>query len=342
MNVIPVLEQALPKTPIIQMNSHYAQNTIYVKRDDLLPFAFGGNKVRKAAEFYREIKKEQPDVIMTYGAEGSNHCRVIALMACMMGLQCHIISSASEIQKEESSNRRMVLATGASIETVPVEQVAETIDMRTNALRLEGKRVFFIQGGGHGKSGTEGYVKAYHEILSWEQETGIVFDKIFHASGTGATQAGLVCGELLTRSGEPARDSKDGNETRVTGISIARSNPRGSRIVTESVRDYLGREADRYEIDTAVEFTDAYTLGGYGYTNTELTKLVAGLLRDESLPLDHTYTGKAFYGMLRYLEEHNIRGQNILFIHTGGTPLFYDDLDRIKSEALGQSEGAYT
>ena len=40
-----------------------------------------------------------------------------------------------------------------------------------------------------------------------------------------------------------------------------------------------------------------------------------------------TYTGKAFYGMVRYLEEHQIHNKNILFLHTGGTPLFFDFLE---------------
>jgi D-cysteine desulfhydrase len=31
--------------------------------------------------------------------------------------------------------------------------------------------------------------------------------------------------------------------------------------------------------------------------------------------------------MLSYLKENNIEDKNILFIHTGGTPLFYDALE---------------
>lgn len=37
-------------TPIIKINSQLTCN-IYIKRDDLLPFSFGGNKVRIAEEF---------------------------------------------------------------------------------------------------------------------------------------------------------------------------------------------------------------------------------------------------------------------------------------------------
>ena len=48
------------------------------------------------------------------------------------------------------------------------------------------------------------------------------------------------------------------------------------------------------------------------------------MLRCNGIPLDPTYTGKAFWGMLQYLKDHGIRGKRILFLHTGGTPLFFD------------------
>ena len=48
--------------------------------------------------------------------------------------------------------------------------------------------------------------------------------------------------------------------------------------------------------------------------------------------MDGTYTGKAFLGMEHYIEEHQISGKKILFIHTGGTPLFYDWLGTQKKD----------
>jgi len=50
---------------------------------------------------------------------------------------------------------------------------------------------------------------------------------------------------------------------------------------------------------------------------------------NDGIALDTTYTGKAFWGMQRYLEKQGIRGKNILFIHTGGTPLFFDVLGEL-------------
>ena len=33
-----------------------------------------------------------------------------------------------------------------------------------------------------------------------------------------------------------------------------------------------------------------------------------------------------FNGMEKYIQEHNIKDKEILFVHTGGTPLFFDAL----------------
>ena len=92
MKQLVFFEQPLPVTPIMPLEMTCGQNAFWIKRDDLLPFSFGGNKVRKAAEFYKEIKKSGADVVMTYGSNSSNHCRIIANMAAAMELQCHVIS----------------------------------------------------------------------------------------------------------------------------------------------------------------------------------------------------------------------------------------------------------
>ncbi len=43
-------------TPIQQLYTDNSDNTIYVKRDDLIPFSFGGNKVRIAKEFIDDMR----------------------------------------------------------------------------------------------------------------------------------------------------------------------------------------------------------------------------------------------------------------------------------------------
>lgn len=320
MKQIRLFEKELDKTPIVSLSGEYGPNAYYMKRDDMIPFSFGGNKARKAAEFYKEIQKENIDVVMTYGSNSSNHCRIIANMAKAMGLSCHIISP--EENRELLYNTRLVEEFGAVIETCPVSEVAQTIERRKQAYLAEGKQPYFITGGGHGNPGTESYVKAYREITEYEEKNKIYFDYIFHASGTGATQAGLVCGKLL--AGDTNR--------KIVGISIAREEGRGREVVKESIREYLGEKFDSLYTEESLIFTDAYRLGGYGKYDKDVTDTIKKLFESDGVPTDTTYVGKAFYGMCQYIREHGIEGKKILFIHTGGAPLFFDYLDKKKCE----------
>lgn len=322
MKQIALFEKPLEVTPVVPLSGDYGANQLYMKRDDMIPFSFGGNKARKAAEFYKEIKKTDIDVVMTYGSNSSNHCRIIANMAAAMGLSCHIISP--EENREILYNTRLVEQFGARIETCPVSQVAQTIDRRIKAYEKEGREPYFITGGGHGNPGTESYVKAYKEMEGWEKEKGIHFDYIFHASGTGATQAGLVCGQLLSEE----KQKKDaGNRSRkIVGISIAREEGRGREVVKDSIREYLGERFEQLYREDALIFTDKYRCGGYGAYTDEIKNLIDKVMKQEGIPMDTTYVGKAFFGMLQYLRDNQINNKKVLFIHTGGTPLYFDRL----------------
>ena len=314
MKQIPLFERELEQTCIQELSDSYKDNRFFMKRDDGIPFSFGCNKARKAAEFYREIKQSDTDVIMTYGSNSSNHCRIIANMAAAMGRDCHIISP--EENRTILNNTRLVQKFGAVIETCPVDKVAETIENRKESYRKQGKHPYFITGGGHGNPGTEAYVKAYREIEAYEKENHTYFDYIFHASGTGATQAGLVCGQLL--SGD--------NKRKIVGISIAREEERGRNVVKDSIKEYLGERFETLYTEDALIFTDAYRCGGYGAYTEEVKETIDYVMKREGIPMDTTYVGKAFCGMLGFVREQNIKDKKILFIHTGGSPLFFDKL----------------
>ena len=336
MKKIGFFETPLPVTPVMRLNGKYGGNTVFMKRDDLMPFSFGGNKVRKAAEFYHVIKEAGADVIMTYGTDKSNHCRVVAQMAAAAGVRCHVISpengsgtengspSTGSGTADESFNARIVKQCGAVVEYAPLEKISEAISHRETAYRQEGLRPFFIKGGGHGLPGTLAYVKAYAEILTQEEILGLKFDRIFLASGTGCTQAGLVCGEMIAA----AAAGKNKRTSRVVGISIARENPRGRDVVEEAVRVFMGQCPEiRFPKITEKNliFDDSFIAGGYGKTTPQMQALINDVMVNEGVPLDETYTGKAFYGMTKYLENNGISGKKILFIHTGGTPLWFNE-----------------
>lgn len=295
-------------------------NSIYFKRDDFIPFSFGGNKARKAVYFFREIDRLKSDCVVTYGSSSSNHCRVIANMAASRKMPCYIIAPAEA--SEQTFNSLMMNLFGAEINAVPVTEVHDTIESMLLRLRAEGRNPYFIEGGGHGNWGTQAYVDCYNEIREYELKENIHFDYIFFASGTGTTQAGLVCGQLLNR-----------DNRKIIGISIARKNPRGREIVIDSIKSYLDAKNVKVsdeEISNATEFLDDYTGKGYASSNIGIDDTIKKMLTSYGIPLDQTYTGKAYAGMYDVIEKQHIIGKNILFIHTGGTPLFFDFLSRSK------------
>jgi D-cysteine desulfhydrase len=303
---------------IIQDLGEYKGNHLWMKREDLIPFSFGGNKARKARLFFQEIDKGDFDCVVTYGSGSSNHCRVVANECCRRGLGCFII--APQEASKPTFNSQMMELFGAKITTVPVSEVHDTIEGKIAELKAGGKKPYFIEGGGHGNIGTEAYVQCYEEIKEFEKEQGLRFDYIFFASGTGTTHAGLVCGQLLNK-----------DERKIVGISIARKNPRGRDIVIQSIRDYLGGRVSEEDIQAATVFIDDYT-SGYGKDDKRVVDTIETVLKTYGIPLDATYTGKAFMGMTEYISQHEIENKNILFIHTGGTPLFFDALNKLNRE----------
>lgn len=303
-------------TMIQKLSEKLNHNSFYIKRDDLIPISFGGNKARKAILFFEDIKKTNSDCIVTYGSSSSNHCRVIANIAASKDLPCYIISP-SETDKS-TANSKMIKLFGAEIIKCPVVEVKETINTTIQELKKGGYKPYFIQGGGHGNIGTQAYVNVYEEIKDYEKNNNIYFDYIFHASGTGTTQAGLICGEIIN----------DDNK-KIIGISIARKNPYGRQVIFDSVNSYMKHiGGDKVSLEE-VSFIDDYVLDGYGNYNKAILQTIKKMLTQEGIPLDTTYTGKAFWGMKEYIRKNQVASKNILFIHTGGTPLFFDDLEEL-------------
>ena len=96
--------------------------------------------------------------------------------------------------------------------------------------------------------------------------------------------------------------------------------------------DYLNEyniEYDKNLVDKKVNFIDKYILSGYGNYDKSIIETIKYSMRNYGIPMDTTYVGKAFCGMNDYIEDNKIRNKKILFIHTGGTPLFFDDLEVI-------------
>ena len=210
--------------------------------------------------------------------------------------------------------------------------VRETVEQTLADLREKGYHPYYIYGDSTGKGNEaavrKAYAAAYEEIRQWEKQNRIYFRQIFHASGTGMTQGGLIAGqkamcekECHAAGGEAVAEHEmavaaeiSGQPEQIIGISVARNAARGAAEVAR----FAGVPVDQ------VCFLDEYLCGGYGTYEEEIERTIEHVMEQYGIPLDPTYTGKAYNGMMKWLETHGNEGDPVLFIHTGGTPLYFD------------------
>lgn len=319
-----MIDPILTRTPIQRFAAADSmENRVWIQRDDLLPFSFGGNKVRIAWAYLEDCRKKGCDAMILYGDRRSNLCRVLSAMCAASSVDAIMIET-SEHERADAVpfNERIIRSLGTRILPCEKTEIADAVDHAFSLFHKEGKKPYYIYGNrlGEGNEGcaADAYVKACAQICAWERESGIRPDYVFTACGTGSTLAGLSVGML-----------EAGSSASVIGISISsRSAERASACLDRAARAWYERAGRKAPADLKEHLcvVTEYNCGGYGVRDPRVTELIGRIFRETSIPLDPTYTGKALRGMLDYLRDHDIHGKNILFLHTGGTPLFFDEL----------------
>lgn len=313
------MERKTPITPLYGLND----NNFYIKRDDLLPFSFGGNKVRIAWEFFEDMELGGGNCMIGYGNARSNLSRAIANMSSQRKVVCHIISpSEDDGSRIQTNNSAIVEMCGACFHFCKKDEVADTVQAVWDECIQKGMKPYYIYGDKYGHGNEEvplrAYVKVFGEIQNQADDMGIQFDYIFLATGTGMTQGGLIAGATVCGS----------KREKIIGISVSREKVRQENVLNDMLSAYCVKNNVCLEAGR-IEVCDEYISGGYGKYNEEIISTIRNMMVLNGIPLDPTYTGKAFWGMLQYIKSKKIEGKNILFIHTGGTPLFFDNIGLI-------------
>jgi D-cysteine desulfhydrase len=294
----------LMKIDLIPADRSPLGQPLYVVRDDLYPLYYGGNKARKMVHIIREIEEGLFDAVVTTGGIQSNHCRVVALACAERGWKCKLVLHGSREQfLEEKGNALLMRRSGADLEFVEGPDIGPAMDRCMEELKAEGKRPYYLYGGGHNRSGVLAYREAMQEFKElWPEDAPPAH--VFLASGTGSTQGGLLagCGLLNWTS------------THIRGISVARTKERGQAAILESL-SFVDESPESYQ--DRLHFEDRYTFGGYGLYTRELSDFTVRMARETGLILDPTYSGKAFYGMLDLISREQLKG-SLVFWHTGG------------------------
>ena len=150
--------QPTPIEPMARLSAHLGGPELYIKRDDCTGLATGGNKTRKLEFLVGEAQAAGADMLVTQGAVQSNHVRQTAAAACKVGMACHVLLERRvpgvDASYEQTGNVLLDTLFGASHEFRPagLDMNAEA-EAVTEKLRAEGKKPYFIPGGGSNPTG---------------------------------------------------------------------------------------------------------------------------------------------------------------------------------------------
>jgi len=279
---------------------------LYIKRDDLFPGLYGGNKARKSQYILYDALQKGCNAIVTAGDLNSNHSRATALMASKLGMRIKIIVHNDHPENEYlSQNMYLCRMVGAEIIYCSKSDVAKTMDKAMSDFEADGCRPYYIWGGGHCLQGSYAY---YEAVRNLTKQINFSPDYIFFASGTGTTHAGLHVGAKYFYP-----------QAKVIGVSIARMKERGVNEIFKSVNELESYLELPYSDRSDIIFKDDYIADGYESSSKNEEDLIRDMALKEGLILDPTYSGKAFFGMREMvLNNREMEGKNVLFWNTGG------------------------
>lgn len=306
-------------TPLFELKAlskHLSGPRIFIKRDDQTGLAMGGNKTRKLEYFFGEALSKGCDVVITGGAQQSNHCRQTAAAAAHCGMECHLVLGG---EKPDELNGNLLLDSlfGATIHYCGNLRKGERIPEIFKQLTEEGKKPYIIPYGGSNGIGALGFVDAFEELHLQMKIHKLQFKDVVFASSSGGTQAGLMVGKELFKS-----------EFNILGIGIDKNDIEGI-----SLENYILKLANKtaFKLNLDKEFSKIevhlntnYLGRGYGVVGDAEKEAINLLAQLEGILLDPVYTAKAMAGLIDLIRKNRYsKTEKVLFWHTGGTPALF-------------------
>lgn len=323
---VPVVDAGVyptPLQPLDRVSRQLGGARLWVKRDDLTGLAFGGSKTRALGTLLGRALADGANTVITCGPTTSNHVRLTAAAANRLGLRVVLVlrqpkDGAPALQGNMLLNHVL----GARLVYADVDGLAglePVMERVAKELRGQGAKPFIIPGGGYSPTGSLGYIGLVRELEQQSRAAGFDIDAVVFASGSGCIQSGLLLGALATGTRLPA-----------IGLTINRS---VAEMVPRIHHDVQAAAAliglDGHLPEDAVQVLDDYIGPGYAIPSEAGMAAIDLLAREEGLLLDPCYTGKSMAGAMDLARLRFKPGQNVVFIHTGGTPGIFSYADAL-------------
>jgi D-cysteine desulfhydrase family pyridoxal phosphate-dependent enzyme len=276
---------------------------VWIKRDDAGPVGLAGNKVRKLEYVLAEAIGQGADTIVIIGAEQSNAARATAAACAQLGLRCVLVLSGDRPQSP-AGNLLLDELFGAEVHFAgdvgwaELWQVSQRIG---DELRGEGATPYTLPAGASSPLGACGFVRAWQEL----RDQGVDAERLYFASSSCGTYAGLLLGRAIT--------GDDGPALRAIGVApdVVPDVPGYVAGLAAGAAELLGVEAD---VPTP-EVDMAFLGEGYGIPSPEGIEAIRLLARTEGIVCDPVYSGKALAALVADARQD---AAPAVFWHTGG------------------------
>ncbi len=264
----------------------YNENSLFIKRDDLIDPFISGNKWRKLKYILLDAASKNKTHLVTFGGAYSNHLLATAAAAAKYQLK-----ATAFVRGEEISNEMLALCKifGMQLHFTDRESYKNKLELFEKHYKND-ENAYFVDEGGASKEATIGCAEIINELTE-------PFDYIFCAAGTGTTAAGLLKGI-----------NQLGLDSQLHVVPVLKGG------------DFIRQEISNYEQDLSkLQLHTDYHFGGYAKTSQELICFIKDFTSQTGILIDPIYTGKMFYAINDLISKKQIsKDAKILAIHTGG------------------------
>jgi D-cysteine desulfhydrase family pyridoxal phosphate-dependent enzyme len=313
-----LLDGPSPLQPLRRFSSALGAGSVadvWIKREDLLPLAFGGNKLRNLEFLVGAALADGADTLVTSGRRWSNHCRLTAAAGAKAGLDVHLVLTGPPADPP-GANETLDRLLGAVVHVTATEARAERetlVEEVAATLRARGRRPYVVAVGGSGPLGAAGQVLGGLELADQARSLELEPRTVVLPSATGGTQAGLLVGLRLA-----------GLATRVTGVAVARTSSELIPVIDTLLTGLATAAGVRVDA-SAIEIEDGFLGSGYGIPTRAAAEAAELLARTEGILVDPIYTAKALAALVDGIRVGRLAG-TVLFWHAGGTPALFESL----------------
>jgi L-cysteate sulfo-lyase len=314
---VRLLDGPTPLQPMSRLSSALGGRAeLWMKREDLGPLAFSGNKLRNLEFLLGEALANGADAVVTAGRRWSNHCRLTAAAGAKLGLEVHVVVSGPPIDR--SPNLELIELLGGVVHQAATDDRAERdalVAAVAGHLETIGRRVEVIPVGGSTVVGAWGQVLAALELADQVAHVRTAADAIVLATATGGTQAGLLVGSTIAFDPPP----------RVVGVVASQTEAQLAATLGPKVTDLAAMAGIDAPLDR-IELDGAHLGPGYGMPSAASEDAARLLATSEGILVDPVYTAKGLAGLIALVRSGALDGRRAVFWHGGGLPSLFEPL----------------